>query len=34
MRLKKSRGAQFIREMGFNTVNAEKKYGADWLDRE
>jgi len=34
MRLKKSRGAQFIREMGFNTTNAEKRYGVDWLDRE
>jgi len=31
--LKKRRGAQFIREMGFRTENAERAYGADWLER-
>jgi len=32
--LKGRRGAQFIREMGFRTENAELAYGPDWLDRE
>jgi len=31
--LKARRGAQFIREMGFMTRNAELAYGPDWLDR-
>jgi len=34
MFLKNSRGAQFIRELGFNTVNADEKYGPGWLDRD
>jgi len=34
MRLKQSRGAQFIREFGFNTINADEKYGPGWLDRD
>jgi len=31
--LKGRRGAQFIREMGFRTENADLAYGTDWLDR-
>jgi len=31
--LKRTSGAQFIREMGFDTSSAEAVYGADWLDR-
>jgi len=34
MFLKKGSGAQFIRDMGFNTAPADAMYGADWLDRE
>jgi len=34
MRLKNSRGAQFIRDLGFNTRKADEKYGPDWLDRD
>jgi len=34
MRLKKSQGAQFIREWGFKTARADALYGVDWLDRE
>jgi len=34
MFLKNSRGAQFIREFGFNTINADEKYGPGWLDRD
>jgi len=34
MRLKNSRGAQFIRERGFNTTRADAAYGAGWLDRD
>jgi len=34
MRLKKSQGAQFIRDMGFNTSKADMAYGAGWLDRD
>jgi len=33
-RFKKYHGAEFIREMGFNTRKADEAYGADWLDRE
>jgi len=33
MRLKKNHGAQFIRDMGFNTTKADAMYGAGWLDR-
>jgi len=34
MFLKNSRGAQFIREFGFNTINADEQYGPGWLDRD
>jgi len=34
LRLKRRRGANFIREMGFNTASADAAYGAGWLDRE
>jgi len=34
MFLKIRRGAQFIRDLGFNTAPAEAVYGADWLDKE
>ncbi|MCZ2328962.1 hypothetical protein [Bartonella sp. F02] len=29
--LKHRCGAQFIRDMGFNTKNADEEYGPDWL---
>jgi len=32
--LKRRRGAQFIRDWGFNTKEADSLYGADWLDRD
>ena len=32
--LKRRRGAQFIRDLGFNTRTADEAYGAGWLDRE
>lgn len=32
--IKKWRGAQFIRDKGFNTKPAEEKYGPNWLDEE
>ncbi|EJF82658.1 hypothetical protein [Bartonella rattimassiliensis] len=31
--LKSQNGAQFIRDMGFSTKNADEKYGPDWLDK-
>ncbi|UTO27659.1 hypothetical protein [Bartonella harrusi] len=31
--LRHRRGAQFIRDMGFSTKNADKEYGPDWLDK-
>jgi len=31
--LKRTSGAQFIRDMGFDTSRADAVYGADWLDR-
>ncbi|ATO56937.1 hypothetical protein [Bartonella sp. 1-1C] len=31
--LKSQRGAQFIRDMGFITKNADEEYGPDWLDK-
>jgi len=34
LRLKRRRGANFIREMGFNTASADAAYGAGWLDQE
>jgi len=34
MRLKESRGAQFIRDFGFNTSKADEKYGPGWLDKD
>jgi len=34
MRLKNSRGAQFIRDVGFNTAKADVAYGPGWLDRD
>jgi len=34
MRLKNSRGAQFIRDVGFNTAKADVTYGSGWLDRD
>ncbi len=33
MALKKSRGAQVIRDWNLRTETAEAKYGKDWLDR-
>ncbi|MCL6230277.1 hypothetical protein [Bartonella bilalgolemii] len=33
LRLRKWRGAQFIRDMGFITKNADEEYGPDWLDK-
>jgi len=33
-RLKQNRGAQFIRDWGFNTSKADAAYGAGWLDRD
>ena len=32
--LKWQRGAEFIREKGFNTIRADREYGEGWLDRE
>ncbi|MBR4878076.1 MAG: hypothetical protein IKU14_10260 [Rhodocyclaceae bacterium] len=32
--LKHRRGAEFIREKGFNTIRADREYGEGWLDRE
>jgi len=32
--LKMRRGSDFIRDFGFNTVNADAAYGSGWLDRE
>jgi len=34
LRLKRTQGAGFIREMGLNTTSADAAYGAGWLDRE
>jgi len=34
MRLKRSQGAQFIRDWRFNTTNADAEYGAGWLDKD
>ena len=31
---KRLRGADYIREMGYNTEKADAMYGPDWLDRE
>ena len=31
--LKEALGAQFLREMGFNTAPADEAYGAGWLKR-
>ncbi|MDR2839376.1 MAG: hypothetical protein LBV49_12550 [Azonexus sp.] len=31
--LKKRHGSQFIRDMGFQTKNADEAYGSNWLDR-
>ncbi|ATO57435.1 hypothetical protein [Bartonella sp. 1-1C] len=31
--LRKWRGAQFIRDMGFSTKSADEEYGSDWLDK-
>jgi hypothetical protein len=33
MSLKKWNGAQFIRDMGFPTANADAAYGPGWLDQ-
>jgi len=30
--LKRTSGAQFIRDMGFDTSSADAVYGADWLE--
>jgi len=30
--LKRTSGAQFIRDMGFDTSRADATYGTDWLD--
>jgi hypothetical protein len=32
--LKRQRGARFIREMGFDTTEADAEYGLGWLDRD
>lgn len=32
--LKKSHGAQFIRDMGFPTKDADEEYGPGWLDKD
>jgi len=34
MWLKKRRGAAFIRDLGFDTTEADEKYGPGWLDRD
>jgi len=34
MFLKIQRGAQFIRDLGFNTAPAEAVFGIDWLEKE
>jgi len=34
MRLKRSRGAQFLRDWRFNTTRADAAYGPGWLDRD
>jgi len=34
MFLKIQRGAQFIRDLGFNTAPAEATFGVDWLEKE
>ena len=34
MLFKNEYGAEFIRENGYNTEKADKKYGPGWLDRE
>ena len=34
MAKKKLFGADYIRRKGFNTVNADKKYGPGWLDKD
>jgi len=34
MRLKNSEGANFIRNLGFNTTKADATYGPGWLDRD
>ena len=31
---KKLFGADYIRQEGYNTENADKKYGSDWLDKD
>ncbi|UNE53903.1 hypothetical protein [Bartonella machadoae] len=31
--LRKSRGAQFIRDMGFSTKSADEEYGPGWLEK-
>ncbi|WP_039759694.1 hypothetical protein [Bartonella queenslandensis] len=31
--LRSQNGAQFIRDMGFSTKNADEEYGPDWLDK-
>ncbi|MCL6230330.1 hypothetical protein [Bartonella bilalgolemii] len=33
LKLRHHNGAQFIRDMGFITKNADKEYGPDWLDK-
>jgi len=33
MRLKNSEGADFIRNLGFNTTKADAAYGPGWLDK-
>ncbi len=33
LNLKHHNRAQFIRDMGFSTKNADEKYGSDWLDK-
>jgi len=32
--LKRNLGPNWIRESGFNTIEAERKFGKDWLERD
>jgi len=34
MFMKRNHGADFIRKWGFKTAEAERVYGADWLEKE
>ena len=32
--LKKRRGADYVRQCGYNTALADKEFGPDWLDKD